>query len=118
MPSLEELSTIVQTAMAERPDVYLADIETHVHIARAGYAAAVNALREEAEMLTATVESVAQRQMNNSADAAVFAVMVSAGIDKVTVNFDDVAERLAVNRFIKTYSPDGSVNFTISSNEG
>jgi hypothetical protein len=80
---------------------------------RLGTADAIENVRAETDMVVAGIEQVAQRQINNSADAAIFAVMVSAKIPTVVVDFEAVAEQLALNRFVKTYNPNGSTCFQI-----
>jgi len=86
---------------------------------RDAYAQGAASMKEESDLVCDAVEAVAERQMNNSADAAVFAIMVSLPpIDpqrtlSVTVDFDRVGGLMDAFKFHKSYMPGGLVKFDI-----
>lgn len=86
---------------------------------KAGAESARQAASEEADIVCQAVEDVAERQMNNTADAAIFALMISlpvhdsARTDGVTVDFDWVREVIDDFQFTKSYLPGGKVQFKI-----
>jgi hypothetical protein len=86
---------------------------------KAGAASAHQAASEEADLVCQAVEDVAERQMNNTADAAIFAVMLSispfdkARIDGVTVDMDWVREVVGAFDFHKSYLAGGKVHFKV-----
>jgi hypothetical protein len=86
---------------------------------KAGAASVQQAASEEADLVCQAVEDVAERQMNNTADAAIFALMISlpphdiARQDGVTVDFDWVREAINDFRFHKSYLPGGKVRFKV-----
>lgn len=69
--------------------------------------------REETNLVTDAVEAVAERQMNNSADAAVFAVLSTLGVAEVEINFDRVRTLIANHVMTKSYLPNGNVAFKL-----
>lgn len=69
--------------------------------------------REETNLVTDAVEAVAERQMNNSADAAVFAVLSTLGVVEVEINFDRVRTLIANHVMTKSYLPNGNVKFKL-----
>lgn len=86
---------------------------------KAGAEAVRQAASDEADIVCQAVEDVAERQMNNTADAAIFALMISlpvndmARIEGVTVDFDWVREVIDGFQFTKSYIPGGKVRFKI-----
>lgn len=86
---------------------------------KAGAESARQAASEEADIVCQAVEDVAERQMNNTADAAIFALMISlpvndmARIEGVTVDFDWVREVIDGFQFTKSYIPGGKVRFKV-----
>lgn len=69
--------------------------------------------REETNLVTDAVEAVAERQMNNSADAAVFAVLSTLGVVEVEIDFDRVRTLIANHVMTKSYLPNGNVTFKL-----
>ena len=86
---------------------------------RDAYAQGAASMKEESDLVCDAVEAVAARQMNNSADAAIFALMLSIPrLDQtrplsIVVDFDKIGEQLAVYRFHKSYLPGGLVQFNV-----
>ena len=86
---------------------------------KAGAESARQAASEEADIVCQAVEDVAERQMNNTADAAIFALMVSLSptdvsrTQGVVVDFDWVREVIDGFQFTKSYLPGGKVRFKI-----
>jgi len=69
--------------------------------------------RDETNLVTDAVELVAERQMNNSADAAVFAVLSILGVVEVEIDFDRVRTLIANHVMTKSYLPNGNVKFKL-----
>lgn len=86
---------------------------------KAGAASVQQAANEEADMVCQAVEDVAERQMNNTADAAIFALLLSlspfdkARTDGVTVDMDWVREVIGSFDFHKSYLAGGKVHFKV-----
>lgn len=96
-----------------------ADHGQFITFMRDAYAQGAASMRDEMTLVCDAVETVAERQMNNSADAAIFAILVSLPpFDpqrtlSVTVDFDVVQQRTNEFRFHKSYLPGGLVKFDI-----
>jgi hypothetical protein len=90
-----------------------------ITLMRDAYAQGAASMREETDLVCDAVETVAARQMNNSADAAIFALMVSLPpIDaqrtlSVTVDFDEIGRLIESFTFKKQYLAGGRVRFDI-----